>query len=284
MRPRQHAAPVNTLEVASSRAARHPIDRPSQTTPALTPAPARLEAIWARHLDEVRAAQKLRWQVFVDEMGARLTTPPGIAPGHDVDLFDDHCEHLLVRAWPADGSAPQVVGTYRVMTPTAARLVGGFYTETEFDLTRLRGQRQRMAELGRSCVAAEWRHGGVILALWGALAAFMQRNGLDTVVGCASVPMRDGGHYAASLWTLLSATHLAPIDVQVRPRSPLPVQELRCDLRVEPPALIKGYLKCGGKLLGPPAWDPDFQTADLPMMLRLDEMSPAYRRRLMNAA
>jgi putative hemolysin len=135
-----------------------------------------------------------------------------------------------------------------------------------------------MVELGRSCVHPDWRSGGVILGLWGALAEFMHRNALDTMIGCASVSMRDGGHVAASLWEQLRRTHLAPIRWQVTPRLALPVDELRGDLRVEAPALIKGYLRCGAKVLGPPAWDPDFNTADLPMLLRIEDLPARYRQ------
>ena len=71
---------------------------------------------------------------------------------------------------------------------------------------------------------------------------------------------------------------MANADLPASPRLPLPVGALRGDLVVEPPALIKGYLKCGGKVLGPPAWDPDFQTADLPMMMNLADLPLAYRR------
>lgn len=106
----------------------------------------------------------------------------------------------------------------------------------------------------------------------------MARNGLDTVIGCASVSMRDGGHYAASLWKQLAATHLASIDCQVRPRLPLPIEHLRQDLAVEPPALIRGYLRCGAKLMGEPAWDPDFNTADLPLILRTADLPARFRR------
>ena len=98
------------------------------------------------------------------------------------------------------------------------------------------------------------------------------------MIGCASVGMRDGGHVAASLWEQLRHTHLAPIECQVHARLPLPVHELRSDLAVEPPPLIKGYLRCGARLLGAPAWDPDFGTADLPMMLRIADLPLRYRR------
>jgi putative hemolysin len=135
-----------------------------------------------------------------------------------------------------------------------------------------------MVELGRSCVHADHRSGGAILALWSALAEFMQRNDLDTMVGCASVSMRDGGHMAASLWKQLSRTHLAPIEWQVSPRLALPVDELQNDLDVEAPALIKGYLRCGAKVLGAPAWDPDFNTADLPLMMHMQDLPSRYRQ------
>ncbi len=234
-----------------------------------------IEVHWARHLDEVRQAQRLRYSVFAGEMGARLSTP---LAEHDIDLFDDYCEHLLVR----DVASAQVVGTYRVLTPAQARRVGSTYSDTEFDLVRLRHVRSKMVELGRSCVHPDHRHGGVIMALWGALAEFMVRNQLDTMIGCASIPMLHNGvvsgDIAASIWHQLRSTHLAPIEVQVFPRLPLPVEQLDASLQVEPPALIKGYLRLGAKVLGAPAWDPDFNTADLPMMMRIADLPARYRK------
>lgn len=256
-----------------------PVARPSPSITAVESAASPdFEVTWARHADEVRAAQRLRHDVFVDEMGARLNVPTGTPPGHDADLFDDFCEHLLVRTLPHGDTPAQVIGTYRVLTPAAARRAGGYYSDTEFDLTRLRPLRERMAELGRSCVHPDHRAGGVILALWGALAAFMKDNGLDTVVGCASIGMRDGGHTAASLWARLREAHLAGVEYQVRPRLALPVDELDQSLAVEAPALVKGYLRCGARVLGAPAWDPDFNTADLPMLLRLADLPARYRK------
>lgn len=234
-----------------------------------------IEVTWARHLDEVREAQRLRFEVFVNEMGARLTTP---IHGHDVDLFDDYCEHLLVR----NAQSGQVIGTYRVLTPAQAARIGGTYSDTEFDLTRLRSLRPRMVEFGRSCVHPDHRHGGVIMALWSALGTFMVRNRLDTMIGCASIPMLRngivGGDTAASIWQQVRRTHLAPIECHVFPRLPLPVDQLDGSMVVEPPALIKGYLRLGARVLGAPAWDPDFNTADLPMLMRLPDLHPRYRR------
>ncbi len=237
------------------------------------PALGKVSVSWARHQDEVRAAQRLRYQVFAVEMGALL---PITIPGHDIDLFDDYCEHLLVR----DDASGEVIGTYRVLTPTQAKRAGSTYSDTEFDLTRLRSLRERMVELGRSCVHADHRSGGVILALWGALAEFMARNQLDTMIGCASIPMQAGGttsgQAAASIWRQVKQTHLAPIEYHVTPRLALPVDRLDNSLNIEPPALIRGYLRLGAKVLGAPAWDPDFNSADLPMMMRIADLPPRY--------
>ena len=255
--------------VSTLRGARSPLMQP------IAQERASIRVMWAQHQDEVRAAQRLRHDVFAGEMGARLSTT---LSGHDIDLFDNFCEHLLV----IDEASGQVVGTYRVLTPVQAQRVGSTYSDTEFDLTRLRSLRDRMVELGRSCVHKDHRHGGVIMALWGALGAFMVRNQLDTMIGCASIPMLHNGvasgDMAASIWRQVQATHLAPIEYHVRPRLPLPVEQLDSTLDVEPPALIKGYLRLGAKVLGPPAWDPDFNSADLPMMMRIADLPSRYRK------
>ena len=236
-----------------------------------------MTAVWARSSEEVREAQRLRYRVFAGEMGACLRVPAGTPPGHDADRFDDFCDHVLVRVASPLGPG-KVVGTYRVLTPDAARRAGGFYSETEFDLARLGGMRSRMAELGRSCIDPAWRKGGTILTLWSALGEFMVRHRLDVAFGCASVGLGDGGHAAASLWRQLSRTHLAPPERRVQPLQPLPLATLRGDDAVETPSLIRGYLRCGAEFLGPPAFDADFNTADLPMLMTLAGLPQRHRR------
>lgn len=267
---------LNMLDLHSRRSAYMPPAQPLAV--ATANGQPGLEVCWARHLDDVREAQRLRHVVFVQEMGACPRPLRDTPAGHDEDVFDAYCEHLLVRTPPGPLGPGQVIGTYRVLTPGAARRAGGYYSDTEFDLSALRPWRDRMAELGRSCVHADHRSGGVILALWGALATFMHDNGLDTMVGCASVGMRDGGHQAASLWAKLQTTHLVEPSLRCPPRLALPVDDLDQTLPIEAPALIKGYLRCGARLLGAPAWDPDFNCADLPMLMRLGDLPARYRR------
>lgn len=242
-------------------------------------------ASWATTEAEVRSAQRLRYAIFANEMGARLTPPPGTAPGIDADRFDAYCDHLLVRVIdPAGVLAPRLVGTYRVLSPAGARRAGGYYSESEFDFAPLRPLAATAVELGRACVDAEWRSGGVIMALWGALGAYMLKHGLDTMFGCASIGVADGGLHARRVWRKVSAAHLAAPEWRLRPRLPLPQIDqpdpVAMSMRDLPP-LIKGYLRCGAKVLGPPSLDPRFNTADLPVMLRLDELPSRYRKQFL---
>lgn len=246
------------------------------------PPTASLVVGWARHQDEVRAAQRLRHQVFVGEMGARL---PESLPGHDVDHFDDFCEHLLVR----DAASGKVVGTYRLLTPSQARRAGGLYTEGEFDCSALAPLRDDMVELGRSCVHRDHRSGAAILALWGALADFMQRNRLQSMVGCASLPLHHPGltygEGAARIWAQLPAKSHCDARWRVQPHVALPLREAEraahpAAVAVELPPLVHGYLRMGARVLGAPAWDPDFQTADLPILLQIADLPARYRRLL----
>lgn len=225
----------------------------------------------ARTGQEVREAQKLRWRVFADELGARL---PSDEPGVDRDGFDPHCEHLLVR----DGDSGEVVGTYRILPGPVSEALGGFYSESEFDLSRLQHLRGRAVEVGRSCVHPGYRNGGTIALLWAGLAQYMQTHGYEYLLGCASMGMADGGHGAASIYNALQVSSMSPAEYRVFPRCPLPLQRLNRHLQVTVPPLIKGYVRCGAWVCGEPAWDPDFNTADLLMLLPLSRLDSRYAR------
>jgi len=223
---------------------------------------------------EILDAQKLRYRVFAEEMGARL---PSRTPGVDRDIYDPFCEHLIVR----DEAEGRIVGTYRILSPSAARKVGGYYSENEFDLTRLQHLRSRIVEIGRSCIDADYRSGAVIALLWSGLARYMAENAYDYLIGCASISMADGGHSAASLYNRLKDTHASPLEYRVFPRCPLPLERLRNDLPGDAPPLIKGYLRAGAWICGEPAWDPDFNTADLPILLPMNQVDGRYAKHFM---
>ena len=220
---------------------------------------------------EILEAQKLRWRVFADEMGARL---PSRTPGVDRDLYDPYCEHLIVR----DEDSGRIVGTYRILSPEGAAQVGSYYSETEFDLTRFTHLRPRMVELGRSCIDADYRTGATIALLWSGLARYMQENGHEYLIGCASIGMRDSGHNAAGIYNRLTEAQLAPPEYRVFPRCPLPLEAIEAAAQPEMPPLLKGYLRAGAWICGEPAWDPDFNTADMLIMLPMSRVDARYSR------
>lgn len=230
----------------------------------------------ARNANDVVEAQRLRYKVFAEEMGARIA---GGEHGIDSDFYDAHCEHLLVR----DTDTQQVVGTYRILNGEKARSIGGFYADEEFDLTRLNHLRDSTVEIGRSCVHRDYRGGATIALLWGGLANYMTRHGYSYLIGCASVSMADGGHAAASIYHRLQATHLAPVEYRVFPRCDLPLDAYSEDVACTLPPLIKGYVRVGAYICGAPAWDPDFNTADLLMMLPMARIQDRYARHFLKA-
>lgn len=218
---------------------------------------------------EVLEAQRLRYKVFAEEMGAN---PPSAKEGIDRDIFDKYCEHLLVRE-SADNS---VVGTFRILSPGQAQKIGGYYSQSGFDLTRLLPLSDRMAEVGRSCVHWDYRDNMTITQLWSGLAQYMQQHRHDYLIGCASISMADGGHMAASIYRKLHRIYAAPVEYSVFPRCPLPLDTLNQFLDAPIPPLLKGYLRLGAYICGQPAWDQEFNTADLLVLLPKSRMNSHY--------
>ncbi len=237
----------------------------------------RLTFSLARTCAEIEEAQRIRFRVFGEEMGSRL---PSAALGLDIDRFDRHCEHLLVR----DHGNNKVVGTYRILPPEQARMAGGYYSETEFDLTRLMHLRDRMVEVGRSCVHPDYRDGATITQLWSGLADYIGKHNHEYLIGCASISMGDGGHYAASVYHKVHRLHAAPAEYSVFPRCRLPLESLNRELDVTIPPLIKGYLRLGAYICGEPAWDPDFNCADLFILLPVSRLNARYAKHFLRQA
>jgi len=226
----------------------------------------------ARNPDEVVEAQRLRFRVFSEELGARLAAT---TPGLDQDRFDEHCDHLLVR----DARTGQVVGTYRLLGPAAAVQAGGFYADTEFDLTRLAPLRASIVEIGRACVDPEHRDGAVLTRLWGGVTRYVLERGLAYVMGCASVGLDDGGRTAAAVCDRLRHEQPAPPAWRVFPHRPFPLHAVPRDLHAPVPPLIRGYVRLGAYVCGDPAWDEAFGTADLLMLLPVARMDARWARR-----
>ncbi|MBL8515352.1 MAG: GNAT family N-acetyltransferase [Betaproteobacteria bacterium] len=224
---------------------------------------------------EVQEAQALRYQVFANELGARLPEA-STRVGLDIDHFDAYCDHLIVR----DTESLAVVGTYRILPPHAARAAGGYYAETEFQLGALANIRDTLVEVGRSCVHPDHRSGAVMTLLWAGLAAYMRESDNRYLAGCASIGMADGGLFAASVYKALCDNPPIPNAWRVAPRHPARLLErfpnaTACPIARMPP-LIKGYMRVGAHICGEPAWDADFNTADLFLLLPMERMSTRY--------
>lgn len=236
----------------------------------------------AQTADDLRAAQRLRYEVFVAELGG-----DGPLVDHadrlEKDHFDAHATHLLLRDMRRpDGD--QVVGVYRLMTESTAAEAGQFYCENEYDLTLLRQTGMRLMELGRSCLHPEYRGGTAMLHLWSALADYVNRERIDLIFGVASFPGTDLDALAAPLG-LLHDRHLAPPELRVsakgagaRPMNLMPADQIdRVAAMRDTPALIKAYLRLGG-VVGDGAFvDHAFNTTDVCLILATDAVSALQR-------
>lgn len=221
----------------------------------------------ANTLEEVREAQRLRYRVFI----AARELQPMLIDDIDEDEFDGFCDHLTVR----DKLTNEVVGTYRFLSPKSAQRCGRYYSETEFDISRLHHLRERMAEAGRACIDPEFRSGAVLLLLWGGLATLLEKARCDYLIGCASVSLADGGALAAWLCSHLSTTHLAPIEYRVFAHTAFKTSVTSNKAQRIPP-LLNSYLRNGAWIGGAPAWDANFHCADFFLLLPLTRLNPMY--------
>ncbi|HEY7176723.1 MAG TPA: GNAT family N-acyltransferase [Micromonosporaceae bacterium] len=220
---------------------------------------------------EIAAAQRLRYQVFGDEVGARLHAP---VAGHDSDEFDPHCDHMIV----VDERDGAVVATYRLLPPgrTPRR-----YAATEFELSGLASIADQLVETGRSCVHPDHRAGAAINLIWAGIARYMHLYGYRYVGGCASVDVRAGDATAAAVWSTAQAKHLSPEPWRVTPHEPwLPAGAGLTEPvgRVAMPPLLHGYLRLGAWIGGAPAYDPDFGCADFYVLLDTHRINERYMR------
>ena len=245
------------------------------------PAP-RFHVELAREAADIEAAQRLRYAVFVEELGG-----DGPLVDHaarlERDRFDPYFDHLILRDRAQGGT---VVGVYRLLRSEAAARAGQFYSEDEYDLAPLRSSGRRLLELGRSCVARPYRGGEALYHLWQGLARYVARHDTEVLFGVASFHGTDVGMLAQPL-SLLHHRHLAPPALRVRAR---PEHLQRMDLVPEEaldravamravPALIKAYLRLGG-CVGEGAYvDHAFNTTDVCLVMDTAQLSAQQRAR-----
>ncbi|GGA58398.1 hypothetical protein GCM10011385_10030 [Nitratireductor aestuarii] len=239
-----------------------------------------LEVRLAQSAADVAAAQAIRFDVFVRELGA--CTSRSFTEDRDADDFDEICDHLLVVDTAA-GEGGAIVGTYRLLPQE--RATRGFYSDSEFELTELvaRHPGRRFLELGRSCVLPDYRSKRTIELLWQGIWSYCRRNSIDVMVGCASFHGIEPVEHAQAL-SLLAHNFQTENEWHVRARCDRfsEMKLLRQD-ELEPkaaltamPPLIKGYLRLGAKFGEGCVVDTEFETTDVLVVLPVENIPSRY--------
>lgn len=233
------------------------------------------EVALATTLEEVRACQQLRYEVFNTELGEGLESSHELRL--DRDRFDVICDHLLVRELDSD----KVVGTYRMQTGYRAKGNAGYYSEEFFEFAPYEQLRSRMLELGRACVHREHRDSVVLMLLWKGIFRYAQETAARFLVGCSSLTSQNPAEGLA-LFEKLGSRHLVRDDLRTMPREShaLPLVEPGGHEAVQAPRLLRTYLELSAKICGPPAIDREFKTIDFLTLLDLQEIPARLRTRL----
>jgi L-ornithine Nalpha-acyltransferase len=230
---------------------------------------------------EIEAAQRLRFQVFNLELNKGLKS--SYDRGLDADEFDPFCDHLIVR----DLKSGDVVGTYRLLRGSQARQHIGFYSEKEFDLSRIKQLDGELLEVGRACARKDFRDRALIPLMWEAIFDQARKYQVRYLFGCGSIYTTDVAE-VSSMFSLLKNNYYTPDMLRVCPVEKCRFEGLmkRGEGADEPamfqklPSLIKGYLRIGAQIAGPPALDAEFGTADFFLLLDFASLKGGYLNRL----
>ncbi len=247
-----------------------------------------LEVRLARCAADIRACQRLRYEVFYEEMAAQ---PVGdmCAKRLDYDRFDSVADHLMVLDRSGPAARRNVIGTYRLIRRDVAEAGGGFYTAGEYDIAPMlerAGADVNFLELGRSCVHKDHRNRPTINMLWHGIGHYIAAHDIDVMFGCASFPGVDPEAFAQPL-SFLHHNLQAPEDYSVRALSdrfvdmnmlPESGVDERAALRQMPP-LIRGYMRSGCVFGNGAVIDPQFSTVDVFVMLLMKDVEERYFHR-----
>lgn len=252
-----------------------------------------LEVRLAASRQDVKRAQRLRYQVFYEEMSAQPSITAQVRR-RDEDPYDAICDHLLVvdtamrpvaEGW-VNPNRPNVVGTYRILRQEMAARGAGFYTQGEYDIAPLiaaKSPRYRFMELGRSCVLKPYRTKRSVELLWHGLWTYVREHKVDVMIGCASFEGTDPAAHAMAL-SFLHHHALAPLEWRCRAHDGLHVPmdliakdkiDAKAALKALPP-LIKGYLRLGAFVGDGAVVDRQFGTTDVLIILPVEKIDPRY--------
>src|SRR5205809_6988160 len=225
----------------------------------------------AQSAEEVRRAQRLRFEVFNLELGEGLAE--SYASGLDVDPFDEFCDHLIVK----EVATEAIVGTYRLQTGQLAAANLGYYSEREFDFTPYEPLRCEMIELGRACVHADHRNFNLLHLLWRGIARYACERNARFLMGCSSLTSQDPMEGVA-MYEQLRGKHLAKPKWRTVPHAAFRQDvDLVSASSPPPPKLMRAYLSIGAKICGLPAMDREFGTIDFLTLLDLHALPMIVR-------
>jgi len=243
----------------------------------------KLEVRLATTLAELDAAMRLRFEVFNLELQEGLLS--SYERGYDQDAYDAYCDHLIVKDLELD----EVVGTYRLLRQSVAGKQIGFYSENEFDLDNLKQAASvaggELLELGRSCIARTHRSFATINLLWNAIARHAFERGISHLFGCGSLHITEAVE-VQQVYSYLKARHFAPEDYRVYPLAHCrmkvsdeweePIDSRSAMKKLSP--ILKGYLRTGAVICGAPAYDEEFGTADVLVLVEMAKLANRYRQ------
>ena len=233
---------------------------------------------------ELRAAQRLRYTVFVEEMGAS-TSNENNKIQLERDQFDDYFDHLILIDKTIKDPERNVVGVYRLLRSQVAANGIGFYSASEYDLDVLVKSKRPMLELGRSCIHRDHRGGVALHMLWDGLANYVLDHGIEVLFGVASFHGTDHQNIAQAL-SFLHHAHLAPPDLRAKAQAAhyldmnmIAKQDIEKRTALQQiPSLMKAYLRLGG-FVGDGAYiDHDFNCIDVCLLMDTKRMSAKYNR------
>ena len=240
-----------------------------------------------RNKEERKQVRQLRYKVFVEEEGAN-TTEEQRALGEEYDAYDRYAEYMAVF------HNGRVVGTYRIIDRNAAEKMGGFYTENEFNISKIKKYNGNIVEMSRACVAPEYRENALVMRLlWAGLGEMIMRRKIEILFGVASFvgvkPVR-----SAQAISYLYYNHLTPLRLRatvltenfadgVNPKMSrmniLPRDFVdEADAKAEMTPLIKGYLRLGATFGRGVFIDKPFNSYDVFVMIETRKMNATYQK------
>lgn len=240
-----------------------------------------------RNKEERKQVRQLRYQVFCMEEGAGATEEQR-ALGEEYDAYDRFAEYMAVF------HNGRVVGTYRIIDRNAAEKMGSFYTETEFNITKIKKYRGNIAEMSRACVDPAYRENALVMRLlWAGLGELIVRRKIGVIFGVASFVGTKPARSAQAI-SYLYYNHLTPLRLRatvipenfadgVNPKlarmNILPPEFVDVtDAKAEMTPLIKGYLRLGATFGRGVFVDAPFNSYDVFVMIETRKMDAAYQK------